>query len=150
MSPSYYTLDQRDLTTMLQNSPLMIPLARPLLSPTPAIHRAPASRPVYLPAHTGLSAQTYTSSSYSPAGTPFDEQAHIVLATPVSDMSEFIPAQRDDFRSIDIEEEDEAPLTGYQFREMHLTSEDHAGDPSARYELMELLGTGNFGKVYKA
>lgn len=36
------------------------------------------------------------------------------------------------------------------FREMHLTAEDHAGDPSSRYDLMDLLGTGNFGKVYKA
>lgn len=37
-----------------------------------------------------------------------------------------------------------------QWREMHLTAEDHAGDPSTRYDLMDLLGTGNFGKVYKA
>lgn len=50
-------------------------------------------------------------------------------------------AERDD--------EEELYVEG-DYREMHLTAEDHAGDPSMRYDLMDLLGTGNFGKVYKA
>jgi hypothetical protein len=47
-------------------------------------------------------------------------------------------------------ESDDEDLHVEDFREMHLTAEDHAGDPSSRYDLMDLLGTGNFGKVYKA
>jgi hypothetical protein len=57
--------------------------------------------------------------------------------------------QTDALRSIDDETEEEY-TSGDQFRDMHLTADDHAGDPAARYEQMELLGTGNFGKVYKA
>lgn len=49
-----------------------------------------------------------------------------------------------------IERDDEDENRVEDFRELHLTAEDHAGDPSLRYELMDLLGTGNFGKVYKA
>jgi hypothetical protein len=129
----------------------MLPLSRPPLSPTLAIHRAPASQPTYFPAHTGLSAQTYTSSSYSPAGTPLDEQPHIHLSAPPSEMPEPTQVrQTDALRSIDDETEEEESMSGDQFRDMHLTVDDHAGDPATRYEMMELLGTGNFGKVYKA
>jgi hypothetical protein len=128
----------------------MLPLSRPPLSPTLAIHRAPASQPTYFPAHTGLSAQTYTSSSYSPADTPLDEQPHIHLSAPSAEMPEPKQVRQIDALSSIDDEAEEKYTSGDQFRDMHLTVDDHAGDPAARYELMELLGTGNFGKVYKA
>jgi hypothetical protein len=126
---------------------LMIPQSRPVFPLPSPIHRGPTSRPAYVRAHTGASAQTYTSSSYSPAGTPIDE-------LPIHEFTANMPDRSQDRGQTgalrDPYERDDEDLRVEDFRGMHLTAEDHAGDPSSRYDLMDLLGTGNFGKVYKA
>lgn len=58
--------------------------------------------------------------------------------------------ERDLRRDLAERDDEDELYVGGDYREMHLTAEDHAGDPSMRYDLMDLLGTGNFGKVYKA